>query len=104
MVLRAEVILLGCCEVIISRSVVVLLLLLSPKEVFEISFVVETKDVSDGCCSSSSSISSDILDEKDDDEASAASAEYDELRTAIPKGRDVISSSINEYEEGLEML
>ncbi len=101
--LRAEVILLGCCEVIISRSVVVLLLLLSPKEVFEISFVVEMKDVSDGCCFSSS-ISSDILDEKDDDEASAASAEYDELRTAIPKGRDVISSSINEYEEGLEML
>src|ERR687896_920495 len=102
MVLRAEVILLGCCEVIISRSVVVLLLL-SPKEVFEISFVVDMKDVSDGCCSSSS-ISSDILDEKDDDEASVASAEYDELRTAIPKGRDVISSSINEYEEGLEML
>src|ERR671919_640605 len=97
MVLRAEVILLGCCEVIIRSSVVVVLLLLSPKEVFEISFVVEMKDVSDGCCSSSS-ISSDILDEKDDDEASVASAEYDELRTAIPKGRDVISSSINEYE------
>src|SRR5918999_6101684 len=103
MVLRAEVILLGCCEVIISRSVVVLLLL-SPKEVFEISFVVEMKDVSDGCCSSSSSISSDILDGKDDDEASAASAEYDELRTAIPKGRDVIPSSINEYEKGFELL